>query len=517
MSPLRRVHVRRPPAGLSHGTDRSPVSSFTRSRTRRAATAVVLAVLATTLGASNGAEGSTTNTAGTAARYDAGLLTGSQGTPTISAVATTPGRSSATGPAQATGADEEVAVPKTAWVHLDGHGWGHGRGMSQYGAGGQAAAGRSWQQILSYYYPGTTRTETQQGADRRVKVLLTADSTSDVVVSHRSRLRVHDLVSNRVRQLPTTVQVPDADGERVTVAVRRWRLWVNPRKKLVLQHQTRATGTWRWRWYATMATDPRTGHASARPGAAEFYAGGAPITLHTPAGATPYRGRIRSAPDAANPTRARSRDTVNVISLENYLRGVVPREIPASWPRAAVSAQAVAARTYAIFERSEAPADRPWQICDTAHCQVYGGAAAEHPASDAAIRETARIYLSWQGQPAFTQFTSSNGGWSVNGGRPYLPAREDPTDAWSANPNHDWSARVSDTTIEAAWPTSGELTSLRVTSRDGNGEWGGRVRQIQLTGINDGRQVRLLVSGSTFRSALSLKETWFTVTGTSRR
>ena len=64
-----------------------------------------------------------------------------------------------------------------------------------------------------------------------------------------------------------------------------------------------------------------------------------------------------------------------MLTLESYLKGVVPLEMPATWTPAAVRAQAVAARTYAAYER----AHRTGPMCDTTSCQVYGGYAAEHP------------------------------------------------------------------------------------------------------------------------------------------
>ena len=85
-------------------------------------------------------------------------------------------------------------------------------------------------------------------------------------------------------------------------------------------------------------------------GEAEISAGGRPVQLRTEqGGAVRYRGSLRSARPS---DRSKRRDTVNVVSLESYLRGVVPREVPASWKPAAVQAQAIAARTYAAYERA---------------------------------------------------------------------------------------------------------------------------------------------------------------------
>jgi peptidoglycan hydrolase-like amidase len=110
------------------------------------------------------------------------------------------------------------------------------------------------------------------------------------------------------------------------------------------------------------------------------------------------------------------------------------------------------------------------------------------------------------GAPAFTQFASSSGGWTSAGSVPYLPAKADPYDGWSGNPVHSWSTTIDDATIESAWSAVGNLTRIAVTDRDGNGQWGGRLVSVTLTGSSG----KVVVSGDTFRSALGLRSTWVT-------
>ena len=89
-----------------------------------------------------------------------------------------------------------------------------------------------------------------------------------------------------------------------------------------------------------------------------------------------------------------------MVGLDGYLRGVLPREVVAStWPPATLQAQAVAARTYAAYERAHVPAGRHYDLCDTASCQVYGGASAEYPGTDAAVAATAGQVLTSGGTP----------------------------------------------------------------------------------------------------------------------
>ena len=153
------------------------------------------------------------------------------------------------------------------------------------------------------------------------------------------------------------------------------------------------------------------------------------------------------------------------------------------------------------------PARRHFQICDTTSCQVYGGVASEAAATTDALKATkGQILVDAAGAPAFSQFSSSSGGWSAAGSVPYLAGQADPYDGWTGNPNHDWTRSLSDDAIEAAWPSIGELQQLVVAERDGGGDWGGRVVALTLVGS----QRSVTVSGDTARAVLGLRSTYFT-------
>ncbi|MCW2813152.1 MAG: lytB 1, partial [Nocardioides sp.] len=346
------------------------------------------------------------------------------------------------------------------------NGFGHGHGMSQYGAQAQALAGRSHQQVLAFYYPGL-----QAGsAGGTMRVLLSADTSTDVVVADRPGLRVRSLGTGRTTRL---------DGPRAAV---KWR--INPAAG------GRSTIAWKgrggsWRTLRTV------------PGDAEFSAGGQPVSLVTPTGQRAYRGALRSTTPTPG---SRQRDTVNIVPLESYLRGVVPREVFPSWEPAALKAQAVAARTYAAFERADR-ASRYFHVDDTTSSQVYGGVASEVGTTDAAIAATARQVLTSGGQPAFTQFSSSNGGWMAAGSRPYLVAKQDPWDEKFQSIAHT----IEPAEFERAFPAIGTFQRVEVVSRDGNGQWDGRVTSIRIVGAN----TATAISGETFRSYFGLNSSWF--------
>jgi SpoIID/LytB domain protein len=197
-------------------------------------------------------------------------------------------------------------------------------------------------------------------------------------------------------------------------------------------------------------------------------------------------------------------NTVNVLGMDSYVKGVVPREMPTSWETTAVRSQAVAARTYAAWERA-AHYTRSYQTCDTTSCQVYGGLGAEDSRGNAAVTATARQVLHYRGKPAFTQFGSSSGGWLSAGSMPYLVAKADKYDGYSANPVHTWNTTVSRGAIQRAWPSLGTLKRVVVTRRDGHGDWYGRVERMTL----DGSKNNVAVTGDSFRSRFGLRSSWF--------
>ncbi|MCW2764830.1 MAG: SpoIID/LytB protein [Nocardioides sp.] len=360
-------------------------------------------------------------------------------------------------------------VPGQARITIDGHGFGHGKGLSQYGAQRAAQLGKSYREILNYYYPGT-KWGTATGS---VRVWISGDLTNDVQVAARDGLTARRSGTSTTWDLGRAR--PRAD---------RWRIVPAGDKHSILEF--RSSG---WHQYRKVA------------GQLEFAAGGRPIRLYVDGGSRGYRGVLRSVPSSPG-----NRITVNVLPLETYLRGVVPAETYAStWKQQALRAQAVAARSYAAHERA-ARRDKVFDLCDTDACQAYGGATAEYPTTDRAVNATARRILTHGGKPAFTQFTASSGGWTVAGGVAYLPARPD---KWESpkDPNHAWSVDFTDDELEATWPSVGDLTRIEIDGRDGNGEWGGRAGTVVLTGAGG----TLTLTGDEFYQALDLRSAWLSL------
>jgi len=354
------------------------------------------------------------------------------------------------------------------WAAADGNlvavsqGYGHGIGMSQYGAKGRAEAGQTVNRILNFYYPGTSKGHSAG----LVRVWITGDSNKNLIVRPTKGLRVVDLGNRKSYTLPT--------GKATA-----WRL-------VVKAGQTRLTwlknGVWRgYRPGGKLLTGVGEFRSSAR--LLNVYYGGA---NH------PYRGAMRLVDGR----------TINVLSLDNYLKGVIPTEMPALWATRALRVQAVAARTYAAFERA-ANRTRSYQICDTSQCQVYKGYDAEHPNTNAAIIATAGRVVEYQGELAFTQFSASNGGHTAKGAKPYQVGVPDPFD--TAYQDRELAiGPLTTAKIEAAYPSIGSLERVRVQERDTDQ----RVLWVRLQGSDGTIQVR----GTEFRSLIGLRSHYFSFT-----
>jgi SpoIID/LytB domain protein len=188
---------------------------------------------------------------------------------------------------------------------------------------------------------------------------------------------------------------------------------------------------------------------------------------------------------------------VNDVALEDYLKGI--SEVPSSWPAEALRAQAIAARTYAVWVIQAGPAGSAAgldaQICATDGCQVYAGLAKERAPNGAnwtaAVEATRGQVLLDHGRALLAKYSASNGGRSVSGGQSYLKAVDDPDDARS--PLHHWSLTVGYDDIGRALATPGPVRSVRREGGDVVAQW---------TGLDGGLGV-LSVPASDFRAKVN--------------
>jgi stage II sporulation protein D len=138
-----------------------------------------------------------------------------------------------------------------------------------------------------------------------------------------------------------------------------------------------------------------------------------------------YRGEFRIEKNARGDI-----DVINVLDVEAYLYGVVPKEMSHQWPLEALKAQAIAARTYALYQKEKSK-DKDYDLIATRASQVYGGAAAESARSNQAVDETRGMVLLYNGQLALTYFHANSGGMTEEARRvwnadvPYLKGVRD--------------------------------------------------------------------------------------------
>jgi len=231
----------------------------------------------------------------------------------------------------------------------------------------------------------------------------------------------------------------------------------------------------------------------------------------SPSGKGPFRvgekivrGRIR----------VRARDgliqVLNRVELEDYVASTVGGEMMPSWPREALRAQAVAARTYVLHEAARRRHE-DWDVRSTTLSQVYGGLTAESPETRAAARATINQVLTYQGEPILAVFHSTAGGQTEAAGdvwgedRPYLRVVEvdDEEDA----PHTYWRRTIKridlEDVLEPIGLGVGRLNAITVVARTR----GGRVKRLEISGtsrslVADRERLRRLVSALDLHSKL---------------
>jgi len=358
-----------------------------------------------------------------------------------------------------------VVPPSGTWT-VNGAGWGHGIGMSQWGAQGAALQGRSFAQILGFYYPGTSLGLV---GNPNIRVQLTKYSGGVIFFGRigTEELTARDVASGQTQVLP---------------ASSRYLLTID------------ASGMYLGQWTSEGWSSLPFNGSNRVDGPIEVTGpSGTRVDDPSLSGAgTQYRGSLELVR-----TSSTSAQAVNQLDLDAYLKGVVPRESPSSWHPEALRAQAVAARSYALSTSSPAGS---WDICDTTQCQVYGGRAVVAPngtileleaaSSSSAVDTTSGVVVAFNNLPAFTQFSSSNGGYSVAGSKPYLVAQPDPySGSAPGDPVSRWQAQLPASRLQAQCPSGGALSSFEITGRDGRGSFGGRVTAVKVNCSTGSRNI----------------------------
>jgi stage II sporulation protein D len=260
-------------------------------------------------------------------------------------------------------------------VTFFGRGWGHGVGMSQHGARGRALAGQAAPEILLHYFAGTTLGAKDAATPVRVLLLdgLVATAGSPLVAHGRGGAWSIEGVGKTFPANARLTAAPLSPG----------------------------SSTWTLKVFSSAGAQL---HSQAVSGGFTIAPGSSSTVLQLdskPSAYDTYRGRLR----VKLTTTAR---VVNDIGLDAYLRGVVPIEMPASWPAEALKSQAIAARSYAVYRLH--PGDGAFDLYDDTRSQVYRGVEGERAPTDAAISATAGIVLKSGSAVANAMFHSTGGG-----------------------------------------------------------------------------------------------------------
>ncbi|MDX2381420.1 MAG: SpoIID/LytB domain-containing protein [Acidimicrobiia bacterium] len=334
-------------------------------------------------------------------------------------------------------------------IVVEGTGYGHGRGLSQWGAYGWAVdEHKTWQWILGHYYFGTTIGSA--GTDRARVRLLAYDGLATVgLISHGPGVRWNGFSR-------ASMYAREVSANRFEIYGSAGRNCPN-------------SGSW-----SRLGTVNGPVAFTTTNGENSSVAGGVALGVCDAGGkVTHYRGRIEVRSES-NGNRV-----VNDVKLEDYVRGVVPREVHAYWANHgggwgahAVRAQAVAARSFAVSQRNYGYA----HLCDTAWCRVYGGAASrtsagaaakalEAAGSDAAVAATAgKVLRTADGRYVEAWFSASNGPRTAGG--EFFAVDDARGDDTPNNPNHRWTRVLDVDTLGARYGIGRVVAAKMVEAAD---------------------------------------------------
>ena len=433
---------------------------------------------------------------------------------------------------------------------VDGRGFGHGVGMAQDGAYWMGAAGARTDQILGHFYPGTTIGKGQGPV--RVAVGDVGPTPAAVVLAFPDGGEVRDARSGDQSQ-GFPISVPKGGAVRVVSENGRYRV-EGPTNAVALGRPTLASNTRpQIELPTTSTTEPPPEPTTTTAPPSDTTTTTAPVIVAPPpdsttttappsdgsggggggAGETTTTQPAQNAPAAATTTRpiwaapanngavdltyrqrryrgllevtaaAGPLRVINEVDVETYLKGMGEVRDP-RWPPAALRAQAIAARTYAL----RAMLLGGGEICDTQRCQVYLGAQAEYGAMNKAVDDTRSQVLAFGRQLASAVYSANGGGHSASrqegfgvpedNSAPYLR----PAPYLTQNPL-PWNVTIALDTVAARLGYAGTITAV-TASRTGPS---GRVLEVTLDGTAGPKPVQ----GIAFDAALGLKSTLFTL------
>ncbi len=334
------------------------------------------------------------------------------------------------------------------WV-VHGRGFGHGVGLSAYGAYGYAKHGKGYRFILGHYYKGTSLGTLSK--PQTVRVLLSS-SSGDVEFSGATsacRTSLDPQRNYEAHRSGGAVILRSSGGKRLARCGRRLRA---------------------------------AGHGS--------------IEI---AGLGRYRGALETVPEGS------SLNVVNALTVEQYVKGVIPNESPPFWPLAELKAQAVISRSFALTAGREG---NGFDLYADTRSQVYKGLESEYARTNQAAEQTRGQVVMYHGEVAETLFSACSGGKTESiknvfgSAIPYLVGVPDPYDSYC--PLHTWTLKFSGPEISSLLGEylKGRLKKVVVTKRG----YSPRIIEAKLYGSGGVSTV----SGEQLEVALSGYSTWMT-------
>ena len=389
-----------------------------------------------------------------------------------------------------------AAAYPSADVLLTGHGYGHGIGMGQWGSLGYAigqdsgAGNYSYSQILTHFYGNTA-----------LQTLGTSPAPASI---HGGDVLVAMTENNGTSLIATAnsgaVNVPGGTTANAVEMV--------PNAAFTAYSIYTGSG----------CGGPWTGPIGAAVTSATTSAqNGGPMDICQNGPSIEVHGTLTALFNSTPSSR-----TVNTVPLEQYVADVAPSESPSSWASLGGAgpqgqdwgfqqseAQTVAARSY--VEANPLGYGGYADTCDQT-CQSYPGMKYENATSTLAAADTAGQVMVTNGTStvATTEFSSSSGGYSAGA---QFPAVVDAGDSvcvsGACNTHHTWTLSIPVTQIDSTYPQIGTLDAITVTSRNGYGDFGGRVNELTLEGSSGS----VSETGDAFAAAFNLQSNWFSVGG----
>lgn len=354
---------------------------------------------------------------------------------------------------------------------INGHGWGHGVGMCQYGARGRALAGHNYQSILKNYYRGVE--VKNASTPSRAKIGISLNSTR-LKLGQSYRFNIYQ------DEAKTKLIAKDATG--------LWEVRLEGGKLSLYQPNGSKKGT----YGSTLYFD----NGSALFELQKYYSTGY-RKFHI------YRGNflIRIENNKLKP--------INIVGFEYYLRGLT--EVPTSWPLEAQKAQAVAARSYILANLGK---HKNYDICDSVHCQVYTGYDREKSYLGKnwvnAVSLTKSQVIFYQGKNVAAYYHSTCGGKTENnenvwGYSPIGYLRGVNCGSCQSSPYFSWTGRFYSSQVEGKLGSlvKGRLLDMKILKVG----FSPRVLSMRIYGTSGYTDIK----GSTFKSKLGLRSNWFNI------